>query len=104
MWIDMWINTREAAERELHPRDTLNHLHGVILLGFLWPVILLCLVLNPYLVYLRILPCVRMHLVAKMDASKRLVGRLTLLPLTLKELLHAHIVGKLSLISRMRNM
>ena len=42
---------------ELHPCGILNHLYETFLLVFLWPVILICLVHSPYLVYLRILPC-----------------------------------------------
>ena len=41
---------------------------------FLWPIILLCLVLNLYLVYL---PCVFVPLSAKWIPVKRLMGRLT---------------------------
>ena len=63
-----------GSERQLHPRGGLNHLHGAFLLGFLWPVILPCLVLSPYLVYLRILPCVHMYLLAKMDSSEEAYG------------------------------
>ena len=40
------------------PSDNSDHLCGESLLGFLWPIILLYLVLCPYFVYLRILPCV----------------------------------------------
>ena len=47
----------------------MNHLYGAIL-GFLWPVVLLCLVLSPYLVHLSILPCAYLHLLAKMGSSK----------------------------------
>ena len=36
--------------------------------------ILLCLVLSPYLVYLRVLACVRAHLLAKMDSSEEAYG------------------------------
>lgn len=42
-----------GSERQLHPHGGLNHFHGAFLLGFLWPVILLCLVPSPYLVYLQ---------------------------------------------------
>ena len=43
----------------------LNHLCGAFLLGFLWPVILLCLVLSLYLVYLGVLLCVHAYLLGK---------------------------------------
>ena len=68
------IDTRTVSERESHPRGSLNHLYGAFLLGFLWPIILLCLALSPYLVYLRVLPCVHMHLLAKMDSSEEANG------------------------------
>ena len=54
----MWIDTRADSERELLHHGHLNHLHGAFLPGSLWPIILICLVLSLYLVYLRILPCV----------------------------------------------
>ena len=66
----MRIDTGVDPEREPRPQGSLKHLHGAFLPGFLWPIILLCLVLSPYLVYLRVLPCVRMHLLAKMGSSK----------------------------------
>lgn len=43
-----------------------------LLPGFLWPIVLLCLVLSLYLVYLRVLPCV--HLLAKMDSREEAYG------------------------------
>ena len=42
--------------------------------GFLWPIILLCLVLSPCLVYLIPPRCVCMHLLAKMDSSEKDYG------------------------------
>ena len=44
--------------------------------GFPWPVILICLVLGPYLVDLRILPHVRLHLSAKLDSTPEAYGYL----------------------------
>ena len=44
------------------------------LLGFLWPIILLCLILSPCLVYLVALLYVCMHLLAKMDSSEKGYG------------------------------
>ena len=41
---------------------------------FLWPIILTCLVHSFCLVYLRILPCVRTHLLAKLDSAKETCG------------------------------
>ena len=52
------------------------------LLGFLWLIILICLVHSPYLVYLRILPCVHMHLLAKMDPTTKTYGWGTSLNIT----------------------
>ena len=73
----MWIDTQAGSERELCPRGSFNHFYGAFLPGFLWPIILLCLVVSLYLVYLRVLPCVRVHLLAKMDSSEGAHGRLT---------------------------
>ena len=70
----MWIDTWAGLEREPRPRGCLNHFYGAFLLGFLWPIILFWLVLSPHLVYLSILPCVRTHLLAKMDSSKEAYG------------------------------
>lgn len=58
VWIDTWAHSRG----ELCPWGNLNHLRGVFLPGFLWPVVLICLVQSPHLVCLRILPCVHTHL------------------------------------------
>ena len=66
----MWIDTRADSERELLHHGHLNHLHGAFLPGSLWPIILIFLVLSLYLVYLRILPCVCAHLLAKMDSGE----------------------------------
>ena len=41
---------------ESHPCGSLNYFYGIFLLDFRWPIILICLVYNPYLMYLRILP------------------------------------------------
>ena len=56
------------------PRVGLRHFYGAFLLGFLWLIILLFLVLSLYLVYLRVLPCVHVHLLAKLDSSKEAYG------------------------------
>ena len=45
----MWIDTRAGSERESCPRGSLNHFFGALHLGFLWSIILLCLVLFIYL-------------------------------------------------------
>ena len=62
--------THGWVQRESCPHDCLNHLDGAFLPGLLWPIILPCLVLSQYLVFLRILPCVHAHLLSRMDSSK----------------------------------
>ena len=64
--------TQVSSERESCPHGTLNLLHAAFLLGFLWPIILLCLVLS--LVYLKVLPCVHKHLLGKMESSEEAHG------------------------------
>lgn len=62
--------TQANSEKELHSPVGLNHLCRAYFVGFLWSIILLCLVLSQYLVYLRVLPHVHVHLLAKKDSSK----------------------------------
>lgn len=57
LWIDTWV----GSERESHLHGSLNHLYEAFIPGCLSPAILLCLVLSPYLAYLRIPTCVRAH-------------------------------------------
>ena len=57
LWIDAWV----GAERGSHLHGSLHRLHEAFILGFHSPVILLCLVLSPYLAYLRIPTCVHTH-------------------------------------------
>ena len=68
----MWTDTQAGSERfaELRPGGGLNHFYAACLPGFLWPIILLCLVLSLHLVCLRVLQRVRAHLLIKMDSSK----------------------------------
>ena len=47
----VWIDTLVGSERQSCPPGSLNHLYGAFLPGFLWPVILICVVQSPYLVY-----------------------------------------------------
>ena len=54
----MRVDRHSGGLRESSPCGSLNHFYGAFLSGFLWSVILLCLVLSPHLVYLRVLPCV----------------------------------------------
>ena len=56
------------------PGDSLSYFYVVFPLGFLWPIILTCLVHSPYLMYLRSLPGVRMHLLAKKDSTSKAYG------------------------------
>ena len=47
---------------------------GHFFLGFLWPIISLCLVLSLCLVYHRVLPSVHVHFLAKMESSEEACG------------------------------
>ena len=103
--------THGWAQRESCPRGSLNHLYGAFLLGFLWPIILLCLALSPYLVYLRVLLCVRASLSQDAFYQRGLwqvdITYYGVAPppfLTLEEPFCACVVWKVSLPSRMRNM
>ena len=62
------------GKRELRPHGKLNHLYGAFFPGSLRPIILICQAHSPYLVYLRILPCVHIHLLAKIDYTKEAYG------------------------------
>ena len=67
----LWIDTQVSSERESCPCGSLDHFYyGAFLPDFLWPVLVLCLVLSLYLVYLRILPGVHAYLLVKMDSTK----------------------------------
>ena len=48
--------TQGERGAESQPHGSLNYFYGTFLPGFLWPVILICLVHCLYLVYLRIYP------------------------------------------------
>ena len=52
MWIDIWADSESL---NLARCGSLNYFYGAFLPGFLWPIILTCLVNSPYLVYFRIL-------------------------------------------------
>ena len=56
--------------RDSCPCVRLNRLHGASRLGFLWPAVLLCLVLSLHLVYFKDLACVFVYLLAKTDSSE----------------------------------
>ena len=49
-------HTGRFRKRVAESHGSLNYFYEEFLLGFLWPIILVCLVLSPYLIYLRILP------------------------------------------------
>ena len=70
----MWIDIHKWAEKESHVCGSLDHLHGAVLPGFRWPVILFpgfesCLEQHS------ILPCVCVHLLAKLDSSTEGCGK-----------------------------
>ena len=70
--VDRYIGRFSVAE--LLPFGSLKYFYGAFLPGFLWPTILIYLVQNPYLVYLRIIPCMNRHLSAKMDSTEKDYG------------------------------
>ena len=78
MLVDKYTGRLTGRVPELHPRGSVNYLCGAFLLVFLRPIILICLVHSLYLVYLRILSCVRMHLSVKTDATEKLSDRTSL--------------------------
>ena len=78
MLVDKYTGRLTGRVPELHPRGSVNYVCGAFLLVFLRPIILICLVHSLYLVYLRILSCVRMHLSVKTDATEKLSGRTSL--------------------------
>ena len=66
--------TQIGSVTETYPCGSLNYFYGIFLSMFLWPIILICLVHSPYLVCLRILPCVLLYLLAKMDPTEKASG------------------------------
>ena len=69
------VDRQEWTQREsVRLHGSLNYFYGAFPLGFLWPVLLTCLVHSPYLVYLSILPCVHTRLLAKMYSTKEPYG------------------------------
>ena len=68
--VDRQMGRLRGKVSEFHPHSGLNFIYGAFLPGFLWPIILICLVHSPYLVYLRIIPCVCIYLLAKMDFTE----------------------------------
>lgn len=73
------------------------------LLGFLWPNVLLWLVLSPYLVYISVLPRVCPHFLAKMASSEEACGQVDITPFLIhKEPCCRCILGKVLWTLRMR--
>ena len=72
--IDRHMGILRDRVTESHPRGNLNSFYGTFLLGFLWPIILICLVRSSYLVYLRIFPCVCMHVLAQLGPVAKICG------------------------------
>ena len=67
---------------ESSPHGSSNYFYARFLPGFLWAIILICLVQSPYLAYLRIFPCMHTHLLTKMDASEEAYGSYTSVSIT----------------------
>ena len=97
--------------RQSHPPGSLNHFYCVFSSGFLWPVILIFLILSLYLIYLMVLPCMRAYFLAKMDSIEEAYGQVDITYcevisplLTSKEPFCIRVVREVSLTSRLRNM
>ena len=69
MWVDI-----QADSGTVVPLWYFKSLNWGIFSRCPWPVILICLVLSPYLVCLRLLPCVYMLLLANMGYSEEACG------------------------------
>ena len=72
--VDRHTGRLRRRDPESRPSGSLNHLYEAFLLVFLWPIILISLGHSPYLVYLRILPIVCAHLLAKMEPTAKVCG------------------------------
>ena len=96
----MLVDRHRDGLRESCPSgiNSLKHFSGAFLSGFLWPIILICLVQSPDLVYLRILECMPTHLLDMMDSTKEPYGYLASFSITLfltsKGPFCAHVIGK----------
>ena len=55
--VQLFVQAQRQAQRENHILMVVKSLIWAFLPNFLWSIILLCLVLSAYLVYLRMLPC-----------------------------------------------
>ena len=74
MWVDTWADSRKERVAESHPHGSLNYFHEIFLLGFLQSIILIWLVHSSCLVYLKILTCVNMNLLIKINFTKKVSG------------------------------
>ena len=73
------------------------------LLGFLWPNVLLWLVLSPYLVIISVFPGVCPHFLAKMASSEEACGQVDIIPFMIcKESCCRCVLGKVLWTLRMR--
>ena len=98
-YVDRHTSRLRQRIPELRLSGSLNQLYGAFLLVFLWSVILICLAHSPYSVYLRILPCLCIHLIDRLILLQRCVGRASLYivpPLTSKEPLCVCVPGEVS--------
>ena len=73
----MSIDSHRQAQRELHPRGSLNFMLHVSF-WFSLDNYLVCLAWSPYLVLLKVLHSVHVHLLAKWILAKMPMGRFTL--------------------------
>ena len=83
------------------PGRSLNHFYGAFLLGFLWSIISVCVVLSPFVVYIRILSCVHSHL--SQSGFQWVAWKVALASLPFWSP-RSFLVRKVPLTSRMRNM
>lgn len=95
----LWIDSPEGSERV--GKSGLMVVRITFMGHFFWISFgqSICLVLSPHLVYFRVLPCVYVHLLAKMDSSKEVYGYVALST----AFPHTCVVEKIFLTSRIRN-
>ena len=70
--VDRHMGGLRVRVAEVHQNCSLNYFYKALLPGFLWPIILIYLIHSSYLVDLRILPCVHMHLLARLDFTEKM--------------------------------
>ena len=71
-----------SLDYTVHGVASVGHHRATCTCTSLWPIVLVCLVHRPNMVYLRILPCVHTHLSAKVDPTEEVSGRSTSLNIT----------------------